>query len=103
MPSGGAHEGLIEDSTRLEPRTEMVTQLPPRLDIIIVNWNTGEALRECIDSIARARDGVVIQRIVVVDNASSDDSLTLAADGLAVFELVPNDVNRGFAAACNQG
>jgi len=81
----------------------MVTQLPPRLDIVIVNWNTGEALKECIDSIAHARDGVAIQRIVVVDNASSDDSVTLAADGLAAFELVPNDVNRGFATACNQG
>ena len=48
----------------------MVTQLLPRLDIIIVNWNTGEALKDCVDSIARAGDGVVIQRVLIVDNAS---------------------------------
>jgi N-acetylglucosaminyl-diphospho-decaprenol L-rhamnosyltransferase len=81
----------------------MVTQPPPRLDIIIVNWNAGQALKDCIDSIARARDGVMIQRVVIVDNASSDDSVTLATDALAAVELVQNDVNRGFAAACNQG
>ena len=80
----------------------MATQLP-RLDIIIVNWNTGHALRSCIDSVLDGRDGVAIQRIVVVDNASSDDSVTVAAQGLARFELIHNDTNRGFAAACNQG
>jgi GT2 family glycosyltransferase len=74
-----------------------------RLDIVIVNWNTGHALRSCVESVPHAPDGVVIQRIVVVDNASSDDSVALVADAPPPLELIRNSLNRGFAAACNQG
>ena len=81
----------------------MVTQLPARLDIIVVNWNTGHALRSCIESVLHARDGVVIQRIVVVDNASTDDSVALLSDASPALELIRNSLNCGFAAACNQG
>jgi len=75
------------------------------LDIIIVNWNCGGQLRECLKSIMRANDSgpFVLRRILVVDNASSDGS----ADGLDDLPLpltvVRNDTNKGFAAACNQG
>ncbi len=76
----------------------------PRLDIVIVNWNTGDALRECVASIAPARsETFAIDRIVVVDNASTDgsaDRLDLAAGALRVIR---NQANRGFGAACNQG
>lgn len=73
------------------------------LDIVIVNWNSGHYLSECLRSIARGRrDGFVLSRVVVVDNASTDSS----ADGL-VFDLplvlIRNKENRGFARACNQG
>jgi GT2 family glycosyltransferase len=48
----------------------------PSLRIIIVNWNAGEQLRECLDSIRpHAMDGIVLERVVVVDNNSSDGSL----------------------------
>jgi GT2 family glycosyltransferase len=71
---------------------------------VIVNWNTGDALRECVRSVAAAIDpSFTLSRVVVVDNASSDGS----ADGLDAenvrVEVVRNRVNRGFAAACNQG
>ena len=46
------------------------------LDIIIVNYNTGNLLRECVQSLAAAQAATaVIQNLIVVDNASSDDSL----------------------------
>jgi GT2 family glycosyltransferase len=75
-----------------------------KLDIIIVNWNTGKLLRDCLESILIAnRQGFAINRVVVVDNASSDGS----AQGLGKLDLplivVNNGENRGFAAACNQG
>jgi N-acetylglucosaminyl-diphospho-decaprenol L-rhamnosyltransferase len=71
--------------------------------IVIVNWNTGDYLGQCLQSIALAeRADVTISQVTVVDNASSDDS----ADGLAHFslpvELIRNGRNVGFAAACNQ-
>jgi len=77
--------------------------LPPSLDIVIVNWNTGSALRACVDSIAAARAGVALSRVVVVDNASSDDSVATATNSVLPIEIVRNHVNLGFAAACNQG
>jgi N-acetylglucosaminyl-diphospho-decaprenol L-rhamnosyltransferase len=74
------------------------------LDIIIVNWNSGNQLQRCLESIpgaGRHRRGP--DRVVVVDNASEDGS---AEDlGPFGFQLVVfrNEANRGFAAACNQG
>lgn len=78
--------------------------MAPSMDIIIVNWNSGGQLRDCLESIVSTRrDGFKLNQVVVVDNASSDGS----ADGLEDLGLpltaLRNTVNRGFAAACNQG
>jgi GT2 family glycosyltransferase len=74
-----------------------------KADIVIVNWNAGQQLRDCLTSIERYGGGLVAS-VVVVDNGSTDGS----ADGLEdSFELplrvVRNGQNRGFGAACNQG
>jgi hypothetical protein len=74
------------------------------VDLIIVNWNSGEQLRNCLSSIGvSGGEGLVLRRVVVVDNGSSDGS----ADGLEGFPLpltvARNVDNLGFAAACNQG
>ena len=76
----------------------------PVLDIVIVNWNAGSALRDCLLSIAGAsREAFQLSRVVVVDNASSDGSVD-NLDGLELpLALVKNPNNIGFAAACNQG
>ncbi|WP_441249440.1 glycosyltransferase family 2 protein [Kitasatospora sp. McL0602] len=69
---------------------------------MIVNWNTGELLRTCLRSIERTDRSVLdVHRVVVVDNASHDDS----ADTPTSLPLTTlrNRRNRGFAAACNQG
>jgi N-acetylglucosaminyl-diphospho-decaprenol L-rhamnosyltransferase len=72
--------------------------------VVIVNWNTGGYLRTCLDSIARSDlAGVAIARVTVVDNASSDDSAR-GLGGLSLpLEVIENEHNVGFAAACNQG
>ena len=72
------------------------------LDIVIVNWNTGDLLRDCLRSLDES-DAAPVERVVVVDNDSNDGS----AEGLRLDQLplkvIKNDANRGFAAACNQG
>ena len=79
--------------------------MTPSLDIIIVNWNSGELLRDCLESIQGAANHAHfgLNRVVVVDNASSDGSI----DGLEVqrlpFSVIRNAENKGFAKACNQG
>jgi N-acetylglucosaminyl-diphospho-decaprenol L-rhamnosyltransferase len=76
----------------------------PSLDIVIVNWNSGDLLRRCMRSlVASLPCGAQIDRVVVVDNGSADDSMReLPSTGIELIVL-QNSVNRGFAAACNQG
>lgn len=73
------------------------------LDIVIVNWNTGDALRTCLQSIADGVAGVELRRVAVVDNASTDDSMARASQVALPLTIVRNEANRGFGAACNQG
>src|SRR5690242_6341987 len=74
------------------------------LDVVIVNWNSGAQLRACLRSLERAnRGGFDLQRVVVVDNASSDGSAE-RLDGLELPLVVLRKAqNVGFAAACNEG
>lgn len=69
------------------------------ISVIIVNYNAGYLLRECVDSLMASRLDI---EIVVVDNASADGSLDGIA-GLSCVRIVKNAVNMGFATACNQG
>lgn len=78
----------------------------PSLRIVTVNWNAGNLLRECVDSLAGAlTGGFRLESMTIVDNASQDGSavgLETFATGLPLT-VVANTENRGFAAACNQG
>jgi GT2 family glycosyltransferase len=75
------------------------------LDIVIVNWNNGSELYKCLQSILAACPPNVIHlcQCVVVDNASTDGSLTGLAGLSLPLEIVQNSVNKGFAYASNQG
>tara|TARA_B100000212_G_scaffold321368_1_gene279868 strand:+ start:96 stop:1022 length:927 start_codon:yes stop_codon:yes gene_type:complete len=72
-----------------------------KLDVIIVNWNSGRFLSECINSILNSNHED-INKVIVIDNASEDGS----SDHLPIFdklEIHKNRSNQGFAKACNQG
>jgi N-acetylglucosaminyl-diphospho-decaprenol L-rhamnosyltransferase len=74
------------------------------LDIVIVNWNTGSHLRECLNAIEQAtRTHFDLGQVVVVDNASTDDSLDAVEESALPLLVVRNSVNRGFGPAANQG
>lgn len=79
--------------------------MPPSVDIVIVNWNAGDQLRACLASIAVADDAAAFEigRVVVVDNNSTDDSLTGIDNYSLPVVTIVNVANRGFGAACNQG
>jgi GT2 family glycosyltransferase len=70
--------------------------------IIIVNWNTRDILRGCLDSIYKQTHGIAFE-VVVVDNASSDSSAEMVKQEFPQVILIVNAENRGFAAANNQG
>jgi N-acetylglucosaminyl-diphospho-decaprenol L-rhamnosyltransferase len=74
------------------------------LDIVIVNWNAGTQLQECVASLVQSSvTGFAWGRIVVVDNASTDGSADSLDSGGLPLVVIRNDSNRGFGAACNQG
>ncbi|MGZ4959595.1 MAG: glycosyltransferase family 2 protein [Methylomonas sp.] len=75
------------------------------LSIIIVNWNAGDQLIEAVASIAEFHHEL-IATVIVVDNASTDNSLVLVENIQKwpfQLQIIRNTNNRGFAAACNQG
>jgi N-acetylglucosaminyl-diphospho-decaprenol L-rhamnosyltransferase len=81
-----------------------MTVAKPVVDVVVVNWNTGSYLRDCLDSLAfTQRSQFQLGRVIVVDNASDDDSLERASDVDLPLQFIRNTWNRGFAAACNQG
>lgn len=74
------------------------------LDIVIVNWNSGRQLCECLNSIrASARDGFQLSRVVVVDNASTDSSANQLNYPELPLVVIRSPENLGFAAASNLG
>ena len=82
--------------------------MAPELSVIIVNWNGGELLRRCLHRLAASPPSLPYE-VVVVDNASRDDSLAWlrSAEPRALLNgaplrLIENAENRGFGAANNQ-
>lgn len=69
------------------------------ISTIIVNYNAGELLRSCVDSLLNCPLEI---EVIVVDNASTDGSLD-ALLGLPCVQIIKNPANVGFAAACNSG
>jgi GT2 family glycosyltransferase len=67
--------------------------------VVIVNWNGGDLLSRCLESLAR--QGRRPDHIVLVDNASSDDSLQRAHRWLRDVEVIRLTNNIGFAEANN--
>lgn len=67
--------------------------------IVIVNFNSGGHLRRCLDALHRQT--VSPGRILVVDNASTDDSLEHVADRFPKVIIERMDRNVGFATANN--
>jgi N-acetylglucosaminyl-diphospho-decaprenol L-rhamnosyltransferase len=80
-----------------------------KLSIILVSWNTSQLLSACLHSVGEqfatldaARIGTTSVETLVVDNASSDESVTMIRRDFPWVRLLENRQNVGFAAANNQ-
>ncbi|MHC4148365.1 MAG: glycosyltransferase family 2 protein [Planctomycetota bacterium] len=71
----------------------------PKVAVIIINWNSGKLLGQCLTALAK--QSVIPEKIVVVDNASTDGS----ADGIEAryssTKLIHLNQNAGFAEGNN--
>jgi GT2 family glycosyltransferase len=66
----------------------------------ILNWNGGDLVVECLRSLLHQT--YPIAELIVVDNASTDDSLERLRVEAPGIKVIGNSQNLGFAAAANQ-
>lgn len=68
-----------------------------RVSVVLITFNSAAYLPRCLAGIKQQNH--VDLELIVVDNASTDDSRQRVSGA----KVIANDVNRGFAAAANQG
>jgi len=71
------------------------------LSIVLITWNSARWLERCVAGIRS--QSLAPHEVIVVDNASSDDSSRMVAELLPDARVLPNESNLGFAVAANQG
>jgi len=69
-------------------------------DVCIVSWRTRELLRACLRTAVGQPE---VAWTVVVDNSSNDGTVEMVRAEFPEVHLIANAVNRGYAAANNQG
>jgi len=70
------------------------------LSIVVLNWNVREQLDRCLASL---RSNHYALELIVVDNASHDDSVAMVRAKYPQVTLIANTDNRGFTGGNNQG
>lgn len=69
--------------------------------IVIVTYNSADSIRACLDSVLQYNQ--FSAEVIVVDNASVDDTRAIIGGYTGRITVILNDQNKGFSAACNQG
>jgi len=72
------------------------------LSIVIVNYNTVDFLKNCVESVIKNTKNISYE-IIVVDNASHDGSAGMVKRDFPGVKLIANKQNVGFSRANNQG
>jgi GT2 family glycosyltransferase len=67
------------------------------VDVVVVSYNSRDHLRACVEPLAHLANA----RVIVADNASSDDTLETIGD--LDVDALPLPHNGGFAHGCNAG
>jgi hypothetical protein len=74
----------------------------PDLSIVIVNYNTCEHLRRCLESIQREHAPLQVQ-VIVVDNGSKDGSAAMAREVMPEAVVIEPGYNTWFTGGNNLG
>ena len=73
----------------------------PDVSVVLVSYNTAHLFEPLFSALAAARGTLKLQ-VIVVDNISRDDSVTILRTRYPDVELIENKANVGFARANNQ-
>jgi N-acetylglucosaminyl-diphospho-decaprenol L-rhamnosyltransferase len=72
------------------------------LSVVILNWNVRDLLRQCLTSLTTVPCPLSTE-IIVVDNASGDDSVSMVRAEFPGVRLIVNTANRGYTGGNNDG
>ena len=97
--------GYLTRNTKHETRdTKLSRPDTSKASFIIPNWNGRELLEQCLPSVVEAvRSDGGDHEIIVVDNHSTDDSVSFLKANYPEVKVLELDKNRGFAGGCNAG
>jgi GT2 family glycosyltransferase len=73
----------------------------PRVTAVVLNWERSRETKQCVNSLLQS--GYPNLQIILVDNASKDDSLTELRYEFPQLSIIQNSTNFGFAKGCNIG
>ncbi len=79
----------------------MTNSSTPLVSIVILNFNGRQFIETCIESVLR--DLYRPKEVLLVDNASSDGSLSIAYNYQDQITVIKNQKNYGFPKGCNEG
>lgn len=93
---------VCSETLRANTQEQSPMQGCKALDVVIVNYNAGDALRAAVDSVLACQSHAA--RCIIVDNNSTDSSLAfLHSYSAEQVQVLRNTANYGFAVAGNQG
>ena len=76
----------------------------PRIAVVIVTHNSADVVGGCLAALPASAKDVELTDVIVVDNASTDESLRVAKEAAGQpVEIVQLDRNAGYAAGLNAG
>lgn len=75
--------------------------MKPKIDVIVINWNAGQQLKQCVDSVY-AFSSATNTQIIIIDNGSTDNS-TDCIEPSSSATVIRAGANLGFGKACNLG
>ncbi|QFZ18019.1 glycosyltransferase [Saccharothrix syringae] len=73
------------------------------LAVVVVTYHSADIVEDCLRSVAAALESIPDGRVVVVDNASADNTLEVVARVAPDARVVARASNDGFAAGVNAG
>jgi GT2 family glycosyltransferase len=91
-----AGPGLLEDAVGTVPSRSA----EPGISAVIVTYNSAHCIERCLEGVGQQLRPA---EIIVVDNASSDDSVDTARRAAPNAVVIESDANLGFGRACNRG
>lgn len=72
-----------------------------KITVIIVTYNSAKYIEKCLNSLIQMTVNMTYE-IVIVDNASTDNTVSILRTKYSYLNIIVNKINKGFAKAVNQ-